>query len=262
VAVAQGVEELPDFDLQDPPATHLHRPMPGRVQRLVRRAALCGLEVTSSQVSRAAGALDEELETWRTRPLGETPYLILDAWYERVRHGGAVVPCAVLVTIGIDPQGQRPVPGVSASFSEVEVHRRDFLASLQARGPHGVRAVVSDDRAGLRDAQRARLTGVPHQLCRSHHLPETATPVNEVDRPLKVRLRKQVRGIRPIERKVEGLAGDEAEAVRGYCAAVRSALSDDGRRPLNASGLKLQGRAAAVATSLDRAGAKVGSRGS
>src|ERR671933_2151807 len=39
---------------------------------------LCGFEVSSSQVSRAARALDEELEQWRGRPLGETPYLILD----------------------------------------------------------------------------------------------------------------------------------------------------------------------------------------
>nr|WP_261344377.1 transposase [Tautonia plasticadhaerens] len=38
-----------------------------------------GLEVTSSQVSRAAEALDGELEKWRARPIGETPYLILDA---------------------------------------------------------------------------------------------------------------------------------------------------------------------------------------
>src|SRR5437764_12387370 len=68
---------------------------------------LCGLEVTSGQVSRAAAALDDELEKWRGRPLGETPYLILDARYEKVRHGGSVVPCAVLVAIGIDPDGRR-----------------------------------------------------------------------------------------------------------------------------------------------------------
>lgn len=40
---------------------------------------LCGLHITSSQVSRATAELDEQLETWRKRPLGETPYLIVDA---------------------------------------------------------------------------------------------------------------------------------------------------------------------------------------
>src|SRR5262245_49732767 len=129
---------------------------------------LCGLEVTSSQASRAAEALDAELAKWRDRPLGEVPYLILDARYEEVRHGGQVVSCAVLVAIGIDPQGKRSILGVSVSLSEAEAHWRDFLASLQARGLHGVQMVVSDDHAGLRQALRARLTGVPWQRCQFH----------------------------------------------------------------------------------------------
>jgi putative transposase len=129
---------------------------------------LCGLEVTSSQVSRAAAMLDGELEKWRTRPIGETPYLILDARYENVRHGGQVVSCAVLVAIGIDPQGKRSILGVSVSLSEAEAHWRDFLASLQARGLHGVKLVVSDAHAGLKEALAARLTGVPRQRCQFH----------------------------------------------------------------------------------------------
>lgn len=122
---------------------------------------LCGLEVTSSQVSRAAQALDAELRHWSSRPFGETPYLSLEARYEDVRHGGQVVSCAVLVAIGIDARGMRSVLGVSVSLSEAEVHWRDFLASLQARGLHGVKQVTSDDHAGLRQALKARLTGVP-----------------------------------------------------------------------------------------------------
>jgi putative transposase len=129
---------------------------------------LCGLEVTSPQVSRAAQALDEELEAWRGRPLGETPYLILDARYEKVRHGGSVVSCAVLVAIGIDPEGKRSILGVSVSLSEAEVHWREFLASLQARGLHGVRMVTSDAHAGLKEALDARLSGVPWQRCQFH----------------------------------------------------------------------------------------------
>jgi len=64
----------------------------------------------------------------------------------------------------------------------------------------------------------------------------------------------------PIERKLEGREDAEAETIRGYCAAVRSALTDDGRPPLEASGLKLRGRLAAVAASLDRVGVRRGSR--
>ena len=128
---------------------------------------LCGLEVTSSQVSRAA-ALDEQLEKWRSRPLGETPYLVLDARYEKVRLGGSMVSCAVLVALGIDTEGRRSILGVSVSMSEAEVHWRGFLASLQARGLHGVTQVTSDAHAGLKEALDARLTGVPWQRCQFH----------------------------------------------------------------------------------------------
>lgn len=61
-----------------------------------------------------------------------------------------------------------------------------------------------------------------------------------------------MRGVRPIERALEGRSDPEAEATRGYCLAVRSALTDDGRPPLAASGLKLRERLEAVATSLER----------
>jgi hypothetical protein len=93
-----------------------------------------------------------------------------------------------------------------------------------------------------------------------HYLREAATPVYEADRHAEVQLKKKVRGIRPIEREVEGRDDAEARDIRGYRAAVRSALTDDGRPPLEASGLKLVDRLALVAASLDRVAAKRGSR--
>ena len=46
--------------------------------------------LSSTQVSRAAALLDEELAAWRSRPLGEIHYLFLDARYEKLRDGGVV----------------------------------------------------------------------------------------------------------------------------------------------------------------------------
>jgi hypothetical protein len=93
-----------------------------------------------------------------------------------------------------------------------------------------------------------------------HYLREAAKPIFEADRHAKKELKKQVRGVRPIERKLEGRDDAEAEVVRGYCAAVRSALTDDGRPPLWAPGLVLKGRLEAVVQSLDRVEEKGGSR--
>lgn len=129
---------------------------------------LCGLEVSSTQVSRASKLLDDELQAWRERDIGEVPYLMLDARYEKVRHGGSVVDCAVLIAVGVLPNGKRTVLGASVALSEAEVHWRDFLASLQARGIHGVRMVTSDKHAGLVAALSARFPGVPWQRCQFH----------------------------------------------------------------------------------------------
>lgn len=54
--------------------------------------ALCGFEVSSSEVSRCTARLDGELSGWRARELGKFPYMLLDARYEKVRRGGQVSP--------------------------------------------------------------------------------------------------------------------------------------------------------------------------
>jgi hypothetical protein len=145
-------------------------------------------------------------------------------------------------------------------LSSTQADLAKLLGEVRAALPVPIAGVVSDGQTSIRNAVKAALDGVPHQLCHFHYLREAATPIYEADRHIKVQLKKKVRGIRPIERKLEGRYDDEAEAIRGYCAAVRSALTDDGRPPLDACGLKLQGRLAAVAASLDRVGAKRGCR--
>jgi len=128
-----------------------------------------GIEsLSSSQVSRAAKLLDDELAAWRTRPLGETNYLILDARYEKMRHGGVVRDAAVLSAIGIGPDERRRILGVSIALSEAEVHWRAFLESLQRRGMCGVEYVVCDDHTGLRVARKAVLGGAKWQRCQFH----------------------------------------------------------------------------------------------
>jgi putative transposase len=142
---------------------------------------LCGLEVSSTQVSRASQLLDDELATWRNRALGRFPYVFFDARYEKVRYGGAVVSCAVLIAVGVGEDGKRSVLGVSVSLSEAEVHWRTFMEGLQNRGLHGVVLIISDDHAGLRAARDARFPGVAWQRCQfhlqqnaAHHVPRVS----------------------------------------------------------------------------------------
>lgn len=129
---------------------------------------MCGLDISSAQVSRAAALLDEHLSKWRNRPLGEYPYLILDAHYEKVRKNGSVVNCAIFTAVGVNTEGKREVLGVSVSLSEAEPHWRAFLKSLKTRGLTGVKYAVSDDHDGLVNALEAEMAGIIWQRCQCH----------------------------------------------------------------------------------------------
>ena len=137
-----------------------------RVKAIVEE--MCGLEVSSTQVSRAAADLDEVLSEWRQRPLGRHRFVILDAQYEKVRQGGQVLDAAVLIACGVDDGGRRDVLGVSVSLSEAEVHWRAFLSELKDRGLHGLELIVSDAHEGLKAARKAVFGSVPWQRCQFH----------------------------------------------------------------------------------------------
>jgi len=129
---------------------------------------LCGTGVSSTLVSRAAVLLDETLEAWRNRSLGEFVYLLLDARYEKVRQDGQIRDAALLIAKGVDRKGQRHILGVSISLGEHEIHWRTFLQSLVQRGLQGVQLITSDDHPGLKAARIAVFGGVPWQRCQFH----------------------------------------------------------------------------------------------
>lgn len=145
-------------------------------------------------------------------------------------------------------------------LSATEADLAGLIGSVARAVGVPVAGVVSDGQHSIRNAVARALPGVPHQLCHFHYLREAARPLYEMDRHAKKELKKRVRGVRAIERKAEGRDDPQARAVRGYCAAVRSAITDDGRPPLDASGLTLHGRLRAIHASLGRAGKKGGFR--
>ncbi len=129
---------------------------------------LCGFDISATQVSRATAQLDQVLQEWRERPLGEIVYLYLDAIYEKVRENGQIREAAVLIATGISISGVRSVLGVSVSLSEQEEHWKFFLKSLKERGLYGVKLIISDAHAGLGAARRAVFGSVLWQRCQFH----------------------------------------------------------------------------------------------
>jgi transposase-like protein len=154
---------------------------------------LCGSSVSSTQVSDCAKLLDAELQKWRDRPLGACPYLVLDARYEKVRHDGQLRDCAVLIALGITPEGQRVILGVSVALSEAEVHWRAFFHSLVQRGLCGVTFIVSDDHSGLAAARQAVFGAVPWQRCQFHLQQNAQAYVPRLDQRAEVA--RAIRGV-------------------------------------------------------------------
>jgi transposase-like protein len=138
-----------------------------RVTKVMEK--LCGLSVSSTQVSRLTAELDETFELWRNRKLPEIAHLIIDATYIKVRIAGSVRDCAVFTAIGVRREdGKRMVLGVSAALSEAEVHWRTFLVSLKERGVGIPDTVTSDAHEGIRAALKAVFNATPWQRCQFH----------------------------------------------------------------------------------------------
>ena len=139
-------------------------------------------------------------------------------------------------------------PDLAALFEEV----KQWL-------PVPIAGVISDGQHSIRKAVAIALPEVAHGLCHFHYLKEAAKQIYDADRHAKKELKKQVRGVRTLER--QHLADDVTnEVMQGYCQAVRSALTDDGRPPLDAAGLRLQERVSAIEQSLARVEQKGGYR--
>ena len=144
---------------------------------------LCGLEISKRQVSALSQQLDEEIQRWRERPRERSyPYLVVDARYEKVRRGGQVVSQAVLLVVGISPEGYREILGVGVADSENETSWSEVFAELSRRGLEGVRYVVSDDHQGLRRALERHFQGALWQRCQVHLIRNVLNLASRKDR--------------------------------------------------------------------------------
>jgi putative transposase len=172
-----------------------------------------GLRISKSEVSRICQGLDEQVDTFRERPLeGRYPYLWLDAKVEKVRDGGRVVRKALVLAYAVHESGYREVIGLDVGESETEAFWRGFLRGLVERGLSGVQLVVSDAHAGLKNAI-AQVLGCPWQRCSVHFLREALGHARREQQPMLAAL------IRPIFNADDGkqareLLGEALERMR------------------------------------------------
>jgi transposase-like protein len=141
-----------------------------RMDKLVKQLGINSL--SKSQVSRMATDLDEQVDAFRHRPLGDAgpfTFVTADALTMKVREGGRVINAVVLLATGVNGDGHREVLGMRVATSETGAAWNEFFADLVARGLTGVRLVVSDAHTGLVEAIAANLPGAVWQRCRTHY---------------------------------------------------------------------------------------------
>ncbi len=141
--------------------------------------------ISKSEVSRICSNLDEDVATFRDRPLADIsyPYVFLDATYCKARVGRRVVSQAVVVAVGVAADGRREVLGFEVGDTESQPFWTTFLRSLKARGLAGVKLVISDAHTGLIAAIETVFHGSSWQRCRVHFMRNVLANVQKTGGP-------------------------------------------------------------------------------
>jgi len=171
-------------------------------------ATVLGMEsLSKSTVSRMVATLDEDVAAFQARELEPCPYVFLDARYDKVREHGRVVSMAVLIAVGVTKEGRRQLLGMRVAPREDVDTWGDMLRDLVQRGLRGIRLVVSDAHAGLRQAITETFGGASGQRCPIHLMRNLAAAVGQQHRAEVMALVKLILASASIEEARDNLRG-------------------------------------------------------
>ena len=136
-----------------------------KIENVLAELGIAG--VSAGQVSQLCAGLDDKVQQFRERRLGESRYVWVDAVYEKVREDERVESMAVIIATGVNPQGRREVLGLDVIPTETEEGWTQFFKTLKERGLSGVQLVISDAHGGLKNAVR-KVLKAEWQRCKVH----------------------------------------------------------------------------------------------
>jgi transposase-like protein len=127
-----------------------------------------GIEnISASQVSEINKGLQEQVDSFRSRPLEEEyPFLWIDALYDKVRVEDRVVTLALMTAHGVNGAGNREILAIEPMYDESEDSWRAFLRKLKQRGMRKVCLCISDAHSGIQAAVKKELVGTSWQRCK------------------------------------------------------------------------------------------------
>jgi transposase-like protein len=179
-----------------------------KIEKLAKRLGIENL--SRSQVSVMTKGLNEQVETFRNRPLSDTNYPVLwvDALYEKVRFNGRVVSMAVLIVCAVNSEGKREVLSIEPMLEESTDSYMQLFTQLKSRGLATPALVVSDAHAGLVSAIRQSFPGASWQRCKVHFMRNILAHVSHREKDAFAKQLKEI-WLAP----TDGLARQRAEAL-------------------------------------------------
>jgi transposase-like protein len=133
---------------------------------------LTGAPLSKDAVSRLIGRMSEDLESWRTRQLGDEDivYLFLDGWYPKVRIGKRRERVPVLVTLGVRSDGEKVVLDMRIAGDESAAAWGEVIADLVKRKLRAPVLAVIDGSPGMPEALCRHWPKIAIQRCTVHKL--------------------------------------------------------------------------------------------
>lgn len=142
-----------------------------------------GIQYTASAISTLTNQLLEDISEWQNRPLEFLyPFIWIDAIRYKVKHDSRIVNKAILVVIGLKPDGRKDVLGLWVYENESSAFWLEVLNELKVRGVEDVLFVSSDNLKGLTTAIAAAFPQAVTQICIVHQIRNSLKHVSYKDR--------------------------------------------------------------------------------
>lgn len=122
----------------------------------------------------------------KTAPLHPGGYVSLscDALTIKVREGGRVVKCSVLLATGVNADGYREMLGMHVVTAESNASWKGLFQDLKARGLCSVFLITSDAHEGIQHAISEVLPDASWQRCRTHLAKNFSEKVTKLQWPM------------------------------------------------------------------------------
>ena len=132
---------------------------------------LSGAGLSSSTVSRIFHSLDEEFESWKSRPLqNHYLYVFADGTYFTVIYGEDGCKMPILAVMGIDETGKRDVLAFTVGERENQNAWEDLLENLKNRGIQQIDLWITDGNQAMLNAIQNKFSTSQRQRCMKHKI--------------------------------------------------------------------------------------------